>query len=318
MKKVAFVIGRFQGLHSGHCHLLCKAEEIADDVVVLLGSANRPPSIKNPFTAEQRANAIAEELPELVGEFVFLDDYKYNDARWIEQVQKHIARYHRMGYNVVLVGHWKDGNDYLKWFPGIEYHEVEMHGNLAGLDATSIREAMFTCRQEAVAHVQADWDYFQREKETFASYPYKETLNFACGDAVLECAGHVLLIQRKNAPGKGLWALPGGFKNNNETHFDCAIRELKEETNVRVSEKVLRGSVVQQQLFDSPTRGCGIPRHTLAVHMRIATDCVTDALPRANGADDAADVRWVPFNQIGKEYKLFDDHQDIIQVMCGI
>ena len=78
-----------------------------------------------------------------------------------------------------------------------------------------------------------------------------------------------LLIRRKHDPFAGSWALPGGFKNNKESSLDCAFRELTEETNVRVAEKVLRGSIVQTKLFDDPNRGMGIPRNTLAVHIRI-------------------------------------------------
>ena len=60
--------------------------------------------------------------------------------------------------------------------------------------------------------------------------------------------------------------------NSNETFLDCAVRELIEETNIRVPEKVLRGSIVKTELFDSPKRSFGIPRNTLAVYFRINPD----------------------------------------------
>lgn len=43
---------------------------------------------------------------------------------------------------------------------------------------------------------------------------------------------HILLIERGIEPFKGLWALPGGFMNMDETVEQCALRELKEETGV--------------------------------------------------------------------------------------
>ena len=46
----------------------------------------------------------------------------------------------------------------------------------------------------------------------------------------------ILLIQRKNEPFQGLWALPGGFMDMDETIEECACRELKEETGLEVSE----------------------------------------------------------------------------------
>ncbi len=42
----------------------------------------------------------------------------------------------------------------------------------------------------------------------------------------------ILLVKRAFDPGKGLWGLPGGFIELNETPEIAAIRELKEETNL--------------------------------------------------------------------------------------
>jgi bifunctional NMN adenylyltransferase/nudix hydrolase len=171
--------------------------------------------------------------------------------------------------------------------------------------------------------VMEDWNYFQKEKVTFASYPYPETLGFMCGDVILECSGHILLIKRARAPGRNTWALPGGFKNTYETLLDAAIRELIEETNIRIVEKVLRGSIVSTQLFDSPSRCLGIPRVSLAVHIKIALD-KDGSLPRANGkfqgegGGEVVDVQWIPMTDIMNDIDMFDDHKDIISKMCGI
>lgn len=43
---------------------------------------------------------------------------------------------------------------------------------------------------------------------------------------------HILLIERGIEAFKGMWALPGGFMNPNETIEECAERELWEETKV--------------------------------------------------------------------------------------
>ncbi len=43
---------------------------------------------------------------------------------------------------------------------------------------------------------------------------------------------HVLLVRRGEAPFKGMWAIPGGFKRPTETLDEAAKRELVEETSV--------------------------------------------------------------------------------------
>ena len=51
--------------------------------------------------------------------------------------------------------------------------------------------------------------YIKRYKDIWADAPYAPT--FVTTDAVVIQSGHVLLVKRRTAPGKGLWALPGGF-----------------------------------------------------------------------------------------------------------
>lgn len=54
--------------------------------------------------------------------------------------------------------------------------------------------------------------------------------NFVTVDSIVLKSGHVLLVRRKSAPGKNLFAFPGGYLQQNESLVDCAIRELREET----------------------------------------------------------------------------------------
>jgi bifunctional NMN adenylyltransferase/nudix hydrolase len=314
--KSGIFIGRFQPAHSGHIHAIGVASTQVDQLYVLVGSANACRSIKNPWTYAERVAMLRKKLM-CAGvdnvTFVPLNDYPYNDTQWCADVRATVEHFN-LG-TPTLFGHMKEGNTYLKWFPDWKFKDIEAQYNI---NATGIRQNMYETNDSAMPQtVRDDYAYYEGEKRMFANYPYPETLNFNCGDAVLECQGHVLLIRRLRAPGAGAWALPGGFKNQDETFLECAIRELQEETNVRVPEKVLRGSIVKTELFDSPKRSFGIPRNSLAVYMRINPN-PDGSLPRANGADDAAECKWFPLTQVLNNLELYDDHKSIISTLTGV
>jgi len=92
----------------------------------------------------------------------------------------------------------------------------------------------------------------------------------------------VLLIKRGGHPFRGAWALPGGFLNRGESVEECALRELAEETSLKLTE--LRALPVRSEPGRDP-RGWIISNPFLAV--------VGDENQNAAQAgDDAADARW--------------------------
>jgi len=316
MTKQGIFIGRFQPIHQGHIHAIGIAASQVDMLYILVGSANACRSIKNPWTYTERKAMIrsklwANKIHNV--EIIPINDHPYSDSQWIADVRATVE--HLEIDEPILFGHMKEGNNYLNWFPDWKFKNIEATYNI---NATAIRKRMFeTEDSEMPSTVLDDYKYYQKENALFANYPFPETLNFNCSDAVLECQGHVLLIKRKFAPGAGTWALPGGFRNRQESFLDCAIRELQEETNVRVPEKVMRGSIVKTELFDDPKRSFGIPRNSLAVYMRINPD-PDGKLPRANGADDAAECKWIPLTDALNRIELYDDHKAIISKVTGV
>ncbi len=68
----------------------------------------------------------------------------------------------------------------------------------------------------------------------------------ACvGAVVLDDAGRLLLVRRRNAPGRGLWSVPGGRVEPGESLAAAVAREVREETglDVRVGAEVGRLTV---------------------------------------------------------------------------
>jgi bifunctional NMN adenylyltransferase/nudix hydrolase len=139
-------------------------------------------------------------------------------------------------------------------------------------------------------------------------------------DAVVIQTGYILLVKRRARPGKGLWALPGGHLNPNERLFEGAIRELVEETCIKVPEPVLRSSFVCKEDFDDPNRSLRGRTITKAFLFKLP-DFVKNGrieLPKVKGADDAEKAMWVPLNQVLESPEIFfEDHYFIIESMLG-
>jgi 8-oxo-dGTP diphosphatase len=60
----------------------------------------------------------------------------------------------------------------------------------------------------------------------------------------------VLMMRRNKEPNLGLWVAPGGKIETDESPYECAVRELREETGLTAHELQLRGivSIVMPEL----------------------------------------------------------------------
>ena len=52
------------------------------------------------------------------------------------------------------------------------------------------------------------------------------------GGIVINPAGFLLVVQRKNEPARGLWSLPGGRVETGESAASAVVREVTEETGI--------------------------------------------------------------------------------------
>ena len=108
----------------------------------------------------------------------------------------------------------------------------------------------------------------------------------------------VLLIERGDEPFKGCWAFPGGFMNMDETTEQCAIRELEEETGLKVSKVYQIGAYSK---VDRDPRG----RTVTVAYLAIVNKPIA-----VSGQDDAAKAEW--FSLLALPQLAFD-HADIMR-----
>jgi len=104
----------------------------------------------------------------------------------------------------------------------------------------------------------------------------------------------VLLIQRKHDPFAGMWALPGGFVDMDETVENAIVRELEEETSLK--------AVNLKQLYTFSSIGRDPRGRSVSVTFFGLTEMGNSAV---KGGDDASDAQWF---DIGSLPQLAFDH----------
>jgi 8-oxo-dGTP diphosphatase len=114
----------------------------------------------------------------------------------------------------------------------------------------------------------------------------REEATQAVGAVVLDRRGRVLLIRRAKPPGKGQWTLPGGRIERDESAEAAVVRELAEETSLRVRVIAPLGVVtIEREGFRYAIHEylCALADESPGAELR--------AEPRAG--DDAAAACWV-------------------------
>jgi len=149
--------------------------------------------------------------------------------------------------------------------------------------------------------------YIDAYKKSWESAPYPPI--FVTCDTLIQHGRHLLLIKRGGQPGKGLWALPGGFVELDERLIQSAVREVAEETRLELSAAHIAEHLVSSQVFDYPKRSARGRTITHAFHFRFPEG----PLPPIEAADDAAGAHWVALDDLeAMRDQFFEDHADII------
>ena len=330
---LAVVIGRFQPLHDGHLALLQRALARAPRCVLVLGSAHQARTPRAPLDDDERLALLRQALPPSAQgrvELLTLRDHA-DTATWTRRLQRAVERRCGPG-RVLLVGHVADATgEYQRGIPGWDFEEVP---EVPAVDAALLAEAMYTdaplptaglpaATQAFLAQWRAasphraslaeEWRHLRAYREAWAAAPYPPV--FVTVDAVVTCAGHVLLIRRAHAPGRGLHAVPGGFIEQRETALQSALRELAEETHLDVPAAELQRALRAQAVFDDPQRSQRGRTITHAFHF----DLGAGPLPAVRADDDAQSVEWVPLAALRAiEDRFHDDHFLMLDHFLGL
>lgn len=332
-------IGRFQPFHNAHLSMLIEATKLSDKVIIIVGSANQPRIVKNPFTTYERIgmiqNAISANALDLHTKFYFetVEDTVYNNTAWCVNVQSLVAKHTLNTDNIAIIGHKKDNSsEYLEMFPQWGFVDQPL---MQPLHATQIRDSFFGDTPNlnwfngVVPSTTLDFmksfmntpEYNSLVSEKLflvkCKLPYaglKYPPIFSTADLCVFQNGHVLMGERTAAPGAGLLAFPGGYVDaaNDKSCLDAAIREFYEETRAKVPEKVLRGNIVAEKVFDAIERS---ERGRIITHA-FKVDLPAGDFYKVRGSSEIKSARWIPIHEV-KRVDCFEDHFDILQFFLG-
>jgi bifunctional NMN adenylyltransferase/nudix hydrolase len=323
MLEFGVFIGRFQPPHLAHEASFRRGLELFETLILVIGSAEVYPNIKNPFGFELRCEMVLAGLePELKARVKCVpsfDEFEREDL-WLEGVRQAVKSVAGSSTNVGLLSYIKDSSGYYqKSFP--EW-PVFASGVESDLNATDVRVSMLEGRDDWREMVSpgvramleawmasSEFPRLQREYRAVKAWKLeaskmKYPVIGVAVDSLVGCAGHVLLVERAGTMGKGAWALPGGFLEPTETTKQGAIRELLEETSLK-----LEIEPDSSRTFDWPTRSVRGRVISHAFHFSLEPDGSDGEPPPVKAADDAARAFWLPLvAALESRGRFHDDH----------
>ena len=325
-------IGQFQPFHNGDQDVVRHALKVGDRLIVVIGSSDAPRSARAPWTADERETMIRAAAGPDAGRILFrhVVDHPYDPAAWQAEVRRQVddaIRSDGRDPATATIGLIATANSHA--FPewqtitapatatpsANELRDQLFSRDMAGLQAR-LPPAVFATvtaftATDTFAALAEEYQHILAYKKAWAAAPYPPI--FTTVDAVVVHSGHVLLVRRGGQPGRGLWALPGGFVEQDETLLDAVVRELGEETRISLPAPLLKAGLRGSHVFDAPDRSQRGRTITYAFHFAIG-----GTLPEIQAADDAELARWTPLAELSDmRAQLFEDHFYILEHFLG-
>ncbi len=136
-----------------------------------------------------------------------------------------------------------------------------------------------------------------RSKKCVAcGFTYYLNPSSACVAFIMNDKNELLVVRRRDEPGKGMLDMPGGFIDMDETGEEGTAREVKEETGLDATEVTYLFSYPNTYLYS------GFVVHTLDMFFKVK---VKD-LSHIEAMDDAAAYYWIPLDKIDTSQFAFD------------
>lgn len=157
-------------------------------------------------------------------------------------------------------------------------------------------------------NINAEFNFLNNYKNEMLKFKYP--VIFQTADNIILWKGHVLLANRRSFPGKGLWALPGGFIDSNKTIQQSSIDIAKEKTKLQLKPEWL----VSSKTFDSPKRSLR-GRTITTAHLWKLPDSFNFDVEAGKNTNK---VQWFQFCEVMQMSDvLYEDHYDIILDMLS-
>lgn len=283
---VGVIVGRFQvnELHEAHIDLIQSVLDRHDRVLLFLGNSIIRNTLNNPLDYRARRAMIAEKFPTV--EIHYINDNP-SDAVWTKNLDKLIGEQLLPMQTVTLYG---SRDSFLKYYSG-KYNTCE-------LEATTFISGT-EVRRRVCNNYPPTADY---RAGMIAATAYRFPTAFQTVDiAVVNDKGELLLARK---PDEKKWRFIGGFSDpTSKSLEEDAKREVQEEASIEVDGIKYIGST----LIDD-------------WRYRIEIDKIKTALfvakyiyGKPEGADDVAEVKWVPINNLNKN-DIMDGHHVLVDM----
>ncbi len=336
----AVVIGRFAPCDNGHVERLSHIGEVARRVLVLVSSADKARESRLPWTADEREAMLRSGLGELADSFVFgrVGDHPYDPAGFAAEVTGRldalgdaeigkvcvVSRFAdvRLASLDALPADWTritppPGPDRARLLDAL-YGDAAAFAELGARVPPAVFDQLQTFRgTDVFTAMAAEHRYVEDYKASWEGTPYPVV--FVATDVLAVQADvhdvpHILLVRRGGIPGKGQWALPGGYLDPAEDLVDGALRELREETGLTLVDAQIKACLKRVEVFADPERASRGRVITHTHHFVLPAG----ALPVVEGADDAEHATWLPLGDLPTlRDQFFEDHYAMIDYMLA-